>query len=148
MRSRKELSRGIKKAVGMDKKEVKALPGGKYKYVSRAAETIFGYTPQEFYKYPLLIKEAMHPNWRDFFAQQWKLLLAGKISPIYEYQIIHKSGEVRWLNQRNVLVKNESEAFRHGYHSKNGNAQYATPALMSYVVSRKEKSHAYTGRAG
>jgi PAS domain S-box-containing protein len=85
-----------------------ALPSGKYEYVNQAATRIFGYTPQEFYETPLLIRQVIHPDRRDNFKAEWEELLAGKMPPHYEYRIISKSGETRWLNQRNVLVKDDA----------------------------------------
>lgn len=84
-----------------------SLPDGVYEYVSPASTAIFGYSPDEFYNTPVLIRKAMHPDWRDYFAMQWEDLLKGVMLPFYEYQIIQKSGEVRWLNQRNVLIRDE-----------------------------------------
>ncbi len=80
------------------------LPGGRYEYVSPAAKDLFGYTPDEFYSTPQLIRKAIHPDWQDYFAEQWTKLLAGDMPPFYEYQIIDKAGNERWLYQRNVLV--------------------------------------------
>jgi len=84
------------------------LEEGTYEYVSPSSENIFGYTPDEFYASPFLIKQVLHPDWQDYFDLQWKKLIAGEMSPVYEYQIIHKSGETKWLNQRNVLIKDDS----------------------------------------
>jgi PAS domain S-box-containing protein len=84
-----------------------SLPDGRYEYVSPAAEELFGYSPQEFYDSPGLIGEVIHPDWREYFAGQWERLLAGEMPPTYEYQIIAKSGETKWMNQRNVLVRDE-----------------------------------------
>ena len=86
------------------------LPDGSYQYVSPASENIFGYTPDEFYRSPLLIKNIIRPDWQDYFALEWKKLLSGELPPSYEYQIIHKSGETRWVHQRNVLVRDNSGA--------------------------------------
>jgi PAS domain S-box-containing protein len=84
-----------------------SLPEGNYEYVSPASTEIFGYSPEEFINKPLLIKKIIHSDWYDYFDEQWSLLMADKISPSFEFQIIHgKSGETRWLNQRNVLVQN------------------------------------------
>jgi len=85
-----------------------SLPDGKYEYVSPAAEKIYGYNPQEFYDTPVLIKNVIHPDWQNYFAQQWSLLLSGNMPPFYEYQIIDKFGETRWLHQRNVLIKSDN----------------------------------------
>lgn len=80
------------------------LPSGQYEYVSPASINVFGYTPDEFYNTPQLIRKAIHPDWLEYFAEQWKKLLAGEMPPFYEYQIIDKAGHERWLYQRNVLV--------------------------------------------
>jgi PAS domain S-box-containing protein len=85
-----------------------SLPDGKYEYVSPAALSVFGYSPEEFYNTPILIKQAIHPDWHKYFEEQWSNLTKSKMPPTYEYQIIHKSGEVRWLNQRNILVRDET----------------------------------------
>ncbi len=84
------------------------LPEGVYEYVSPASTAIFGYAPEEFYASPVIIKELLHPDWQGYFKEQWAKLLAGEVSPEYEYQIVHRSGETRWLNQRNVLIRDES----------------------------------------
>lgn len=84
------------------------LSKGIYEYVSPSSEVIFGYTPDEFYSSPMLIKKVIHPDWQDYFDCEWKKLLGGEMPPVYEYQIIHKSGETKWVNQRNVLIKDES----------------------------------------
>ena len=81
-----------------------SLPDGKYDYINPAAKDVLGYSPEEFYSNPLLIKKIIHPEWHNYFEQQRSLLLAGYMPPVYEYEIIHKSGEIRWMNQRNVLV--------------------------------------------
>jgi PAS domain S-box-containing protein len=86
-----------------------SLPDGKYEYISPAALSVFGYSPEEFYKTPKLIKQAIHPDWQKYFEEQWANLIKGEMPPIYEYQIIHKSGEIRWLNQRNILVRDNAE---------------------------------------
>ena len=84
-----------------------SLPEGHYEYVSPASSELFGYTPKEFYNSPILIKQVIHPAWGKYFENQWRKLLAGDLSPFYEYQIIHKSGETRWLHQRNAMITND-----------------------------------------
>ncbi|MFH1194849.1 MAG: PAS domain S-box protein [bacterium] len=84
-----------------------SLPEGKYEYVSPAALSVFGYSPEECYKTPILIKQAIHPDWHKYFEDQWINLLKGEMPPTYEYQFIHKSGEVRWFNQRNILIRDD-----------------------------------------
>ena len=82
-----------------------SLPDGRYEYVSPAAANLFGHPPQAWYDNPVLIREIIHPDWHGYFKKQWENLLKGHIPPTYEYQIIHKDKGVRWINQRNILVK-------------------------------------------
>ncbi|MBI5869413.1 MAG: PAS domain S-box protein [Actinobacteria bacterium] len=82
-----------------------SLPDGKYEYVSPAALFVFGHSPQEFYEDSGLFNKAIHPDWKEYFKVQWANLVKGEMPPTYEYQIIHESGDVRWLNQRNILVR-------------------------------------------
>jgi PAS domain S-box-containing protein len=84
-----------------------SLPDGHYEYVNPASLNLFGYTPDEFYHSPILIKGLIHPDWTNYFIEQWANLLKGEVPLSYEYQIVHKSGEVKWLYQRNLLISNE-----------------------------------------
>jgi PAS domain S-box-containing protein len=85
-----------------------SIPDGKYEYVSSAALSVFGYHPEECYQTPILIKQAIHPDWQMYFEEQWANLIKGEMPPTYEYQFIHKSGKVCWLNQRNILVRDSA----------------------------------------
>ncbi len=85
-----------------------SMPEGIYEFVSRASLDIFGYTPKEFYDSPKLIKDVIHPDWQNYFVDEWAKLINGDMPPFYEYQIIHKSGEIRWLHQSNVLISDEN----------------------------------------
>ncbi len=85
-----------------------SLPAGIYEYVSPMSITIFGYSPEEWYDNPLLIREIVHPDWHSYFKAKWEDLLQGHIPPIYEYEIIRKDGDVRWINQRNILVRDHN----------------------------------------
>ncbi len=103
-----------------------SLPDRKYEYVSPAAYSMFGYYPEEFYTNPELFQQLSHPNWHNYFEEQWINLLKGEMPPTYEYQIIHKSGEVRWLNQRNILV-----------HSEDG-SPIAIEGIVTDITQRKQ----------
>jgi PAS domain S-box-containing protein len=81
------------------------LPEGRYEYVSPASLEVMGYTPAELMASPMLIREIIHPDWRPYFDEQYAKLLAGEMPPVYEYQIIDKAGAVRWMSQRNTLVR-------------------------------------------
>ena len=81
------------------------IPEGKYEYVNSSAENITGYTPEEFYKSTRLLLNVIHPDYKDYYRKTWENLLNGESSEDYEYKIITKSGEEKWLNQRNTLIK-------------------------------------------
>ena len=102
-----------------------SLPDGQYEYVSPASIDLLGYTPEEFYESRLLIQKIIHPNWSAYFQEQWKKLLSGEMPPLYEYQILHKSGEEKWLQQHNVLIRDDN-----GYPK-------AIEAIVSDITDRK-----------
>jgi PAS domain S-box-containing protein len=85
-----------------------SLPGGEYEYISPAVSQVFGYSPEEMYQSPKHIQKVIHPDWAEYLDTQWQRLIAGDMLPSYEYQIIHKSGDTRWIYQKNVLIKDES----------------------------------------
>lgn len=84
-----------------------ALPTGNYEYVSPASISLTGYAPRDFYNSPFLLHRIVHPNWIESFEEQWNKFLNGGASIFYEFPIIHKTGEIRWIYQRNVVVAND-----------------------------------------
>lgn len=84
-----------------------SLPDGAYEYVSPASNDVFGYTQQEFYANPTLIRQIVHPEWLDYFEREWANLAHGEIPESCEYQIVHKSGDLRWVLQRSVLLRSD-----------------------------------------
>ena len=85
-----------------------SLPDGKYEYVSPASSYITGFTPEEHYVGSPMIREIIHPEWREYLEAHWKKLMDGVMPPEYEYQIIDRSGKTKWINQRNVLIRDRS----------------------------------------
>jgi PAS domain S-box-containing protein len=104
-----------------------SLPDRRYEYISPASVTMTGYTPEEFYADPTLLKRLIHPAWKDYFRKEWSALLEKKASPIYEYQIIDRSERVHWFNQRNVLVTGKNDE------------PVAIEGIVTDVTVRKEK---------
>jgi PAS domain S-box-containing protein len=84
-----------------------ALPDGTYEYVNSAATRLTGYPPDTWYETPFLIRDILPPDWQSYFEKEWERLLEGNAPSTYEYQIIHRNGSVRWINQRNVLLTGE-----------------------------------------
>jgi PAS domain S-box-containing protein len=106
-----------------------SIPDGNYEYVSPAATQITGYSPDELYANPLLIRKIIHSDWYKYFEEEWSNLLQGNVPPSYEYQILHKSGDVRWVNQRNVLIRN-----REG-------SPIAVEGIVTDITERKQLEH-------
>jgi PAS domain S-box-containing protein len=85
-----------------------SLPDGRYEYVSPASVAMTGYAPEEFYADSGLIRKLIHPDWHEYFRKQWEALLKNEAPPFYEFQIVDKAGNTRWVNQRNMLVSDEN----------------------------------------
>ncbi len=82
-----------------------SLPDGRYEYVSPAAAEIFGFPPEEFYARPRLIADLLPPQWAAYFKAEWQKLLRGDAPRTYDYQIVHPTAGLRWINQRNVVLR-------------------------------------------
>ncbi len=65
---------------------------------------MLGYDAEALYQNPLLIREIIHPDFADYFREKWAELLAGKVSPTYEYKTIDAAGQERWIMQSNAGV--------------------------------------------
>jgi PAS domain S-box-containing protein len=85
-----------------------SLPGMNFEYISPASARLFGYTPEEFQREPALAQEVIHPDSRELFARQLENFKAGEVPPDIEYRIIHRSGALRWMHQRNAPVYSRS----------------------------------------
>lgn len=84
------------------------LADGVYEYVSPSVSRVLGLSAQQLYDNPLLVVQLIHPDWKDYFAEQWSQLQKGIVPPYYEYRIITLSGEEKWIHQRNMLITDES----------------------------------------
>lgn len=81
-----------------------SIPQGTYEYVSPAAQRLTGYKPSDFYNTAFLFEKILIPEDQERYRIQWQNTLEGKTPQASEFSIIHKSGEQRWLNQRNSLI--------------------------------------------
>jgi PAS domain S-box-containing protein len=106
-----------------------SLPDGKYQYASPALEALTGYTPDEFYAEPGIIHQLIHPTSKEYFRYHWENLLVNIVPESYEFQIIDRTGKMRWLNQRNVLVTDG-----------NGNG-VALEGIVTDITRQKEIEH-------
>ena len=85
-----------------------AVPEGTYDYVSPASKNIFGYPPENWYKRSDFLNNILHPSWKNYFQEGWACVLRGETPPVCEYQIIHKDGSVRWIEQLNMQTSDEN----------------------------------------
>ncbi|OQA57814.1 MAG: putative diguanylate cyclase [Euryarchaeota archaeon ADurb.Bin294] len=84
------------------------LPEWKYEYMSPSVLEITGYTQEEFYRNPDLLRRCIAPHSLEYFEKAYKDLLNGIIPETYEFQIITKSGELKWVSQRNSPITDKS----------------------------------------
>jgi PAS domain S-box-containing protein len=83
-----------------------SLPECRYEYISPQSKELFGYEPDEFYASPLLVRRLVHPGFFKYFIAHWRALLKGEAPEYYEVKIIKKNGEIRWVQQKNLVIKN------------------------------------------
>ena len=85
-----------------------SIPEKRFVFMSPACEQLTGYLPDNFYENPKFFFGITHPDWKKYMNRRWYEMANGKIAPVIEYQIIHKSGEVRWMQQSNYIVYDDS----------------------------------------
>ena len=76
-------------------------------YVSPASFEVSGYSPKEFIDNPRLLPGIIHPESQAQFQETWARLLYGNVSREYEYKIVHKSGEIRWVSERSTIIRDD-----------------------------------------
>lgn len=81
------------------------VPEPGFEYVSPAATTITGYTPEEYYQDPNLGMRLVYPEDRPWLER----IARGEIPPgaPLELRWIHKDGHIVWIEQRNVPIYDE-----------------------------------------
>jgi PAS domain S-box-containing protein len=80
---------------------------GRYNYINPACERILGFTPEEFYKTPLLESEFMHPDSRVFFEEAFANLKKGIVPESFDFKVFDKKKNEKWLSQRNTIIFDE-----------------------------------------
>ena len=74
-----------------------SMPDGTLRYVSPSCEQICGYTPQELYAEPLLLRQMVHPEDLALFDEHVHQISAQGVTEPIDYRIRTKSGEERWI---------------------------------------------------
>ncbi len=81
-----------------------SLPDGKYEYISPAAEAVFGYSEKEFMDRPGLLREIIHSDSSRRMEMEWIRLTLGNAPKSFEYKIVDREGNERWIFQSNTGV--------------------------------------------
>jgi len=106
------------------------LPDFRYEYMSPQSKDLFGYEPEEFYYSPLLIRRVIHPDFFKYFIEHWRALLKGEAPEYYEIKIVKKDGEVRWIQQKNLVIKDDT------------GKTVAIEGIVTDITSRKQTDEA------
>ncbi|MCG8696665.1 MAG: ATP-binding protein [Bacteroidales bacterium] len=86
-----------------------SLPDCIYEYISPQVKLLTGYEQDEFYNTPKIVRKIIHEDFIKEFIDAWKKLINGYIPEYYEYKIVRKDGEVRWVMQKNLIILNEDK---------------------------------------
>ncbi|MBN1937077.1 MAG: PAS domain S-box protein [Anaerolineae bacterium] len=78
-------------------------------FASRPMQAITGFSPQELTSFgPRQLVELIHPQDREAFFANFRARLIGEpVPPRHEYRVIHKSGEVRWVEIYSAQIEYE-----------------------------------------
>jgi len=80
------------------------IQDGMVKFVNSKGSESFGYTEQEFLSAPIF--ELIHPEDRDAVIERYLLKIHGDTTPTrHTYRIIHKSGEIQWIEISSVMIE-------------------------------------------
>jgi PAS domain S-box-containing protein len=80
-------------------------------FASNPMEEIIGFSPQELVSFgPQQLAGMIHPQHRETFFQNFRARIRGEeVSPRRDYQIIHRSGEARWVEIYSSRIEYEGE---------------------------------------
>jgi len=78
------------------------LPSGKFSLVDIFLEDLSGYTTQNWYDTPNFIQQIIHPDFKDYYLENFLQMQNGFVPKMLEYKILRKDGEERWWLQFNI----------------------------------------------
>ncbi|MDD5168253.1 MAG: PAS domain S-box protein, partial [Syntrophales bacterium] len=83
------------------------IPERTYEYISPFASRMLGYTQDELYEKPAIIRDAIHPDWRGHVEEHWQELLNGREPENLEFAIADRQGDTHWCSQHNSYIKDD-----------------------------------------
>ncbi len=80
------------------------IQGRKFVYANSYLINLSGYTPEEFYALDIL--QLVHPDYREMIADRYRRRIMNDptVPTRYEYKMITKSGEERWMDVAPVRI--------------------------------------------
>ena len=81
-------------------------PGSRLEYISPASVAFTGYTPEEHYANPDLLRQLIHPDDR-YLARNISRGLIASGEPV-RMRWRHKDGRIIWTEQRSILIRDEA----------------------------------------
>ncbi|MBP7736969.1 MAG: PAS domain S-box protein [Spirochaetes bacterium] len=87
-----------------------SLKTNEMEFASPGSVDLTGYTLDETRTAGNLFKKLIPVEWKNTLQSYWRDLLKGAPADVIRYPIIHKSGEIRWIEQRNVILHDEGGA--------------------------------------
>ena len=78
--------------------------------ISSSCNKVYGYAPQEFYDDSNLLSEVIYPEDKEIIDKKEELITKqAKEHLQLEYRIVKKNGEVRWVEEYTIPVRNYSK---------------------------------------
>ncbi len=84
-----------------------SLKNRKFEYISPQVRNLFGYSQEDFYNNPNLVKTIIHPDCLNDYLLQRKKYLSGIVPECIEFKIVKSNGDVRWVLQKNLAIKDD-----------------------------------------
>lgn len=81
-----------------------ALPELRIEYVSPHVERVFGISAPTVLGAAFAVSDIFHPDYVRWFQERLSELRQGQIDPLYEYKIIDRRGQERWIQQSNTAI--------------------------------------------
>jgi len=81
-----------------------AMPERTFEYCSPAALNMFGYSPDQLIEDPQLFSSIVHPESLAHLDSAYAMAAAGELAPEFEFRIIDRNDNEKWLVQTNSPV--------------------------------------------
>lgn len=82
------------------------VPTRRFSYVSPSVRKLLGYTPEEFYADPDILRKIIHPDDQELLVRAFKSSDSSDIPNVLRW--IHKDGRIVWSERRSTPIQNES----------------------------------------